>query len=98
MLQLHHVADRLPLLVVHEAGSEEKVHVKVGPVLIVHVRLEPEDNEDDKDEGEDNELLEPVGVEVPVGDHSSAEKTADSAGRGKAAHLTFEYLDKKVLA
>ena len=100
VLQLHHVADGLPLLVVHEAGGKEEVHVKVGSVLIVHVRLEPEDDKDDEedDDGEDDELLVPVCVEVPVGDHPSAEKATDSASRWKAAHLAFEYFDKKVLA
>ena len=40
-----------------------------------------------KDDGEDGVLQEPVGVEVPVGDHPSAEETAHSASRGKGAHL-----------
>ena len=86
VLKIHRIAHRLPLLVVQEAGCEEEVHVKVGAVLMVHVRLKPE--EDDIDEDDNNVLEEPVHVKIPVGNYPSAEKAAHSTGWGRVLILT----------
>ena len=37
----HDAPDGLALLLVHEAGGEQELHVEVGAVLVVHVRREP---------------------------------------------------------